>query len=84
MIKVIGSRLLIKPIENEQKQTKSGVIIPDSVNREEELVRGEVIQEKGAYKKGDIVYYSKYTAFGIKIEDVDYHIIPAEDIMAKE
>ncbi|HDG62322.1 MAG: co-chaperone GroES [Thermotoga sp. 4484_232] len=80
----LGERLLIKPIK-EEKKTEGGIVLPDSAK--EKPMKAEVIAigkvEDIDLKVGDKVIFSKYAGTEIKIEDEDYIIIDASDILAK-
>ncbi len=81
----LGERLLIKPIKEEEK-TEGGIVLPDSAK--EKPMKAEVIEvgekvEDLDLQPGDKVIYSKYSGTEIKIDDEEYIIIDAEDILAK-
>ena len=89
----LGDRLVVKPIEREEK-TKSGIVLPDTVK--EKPQEGEVIAagpgrmtEDGKrigmdVKKGDRVIYAKYAGAEIKIDEEDLIILRESDILAKK
>ena len=89
--KPLGDRLLVKPMESEEK-TKSGIVLPDSAK--EKPQEGEVIavgagakDEKGAkipmeVKVGDKILYSKYAGTEVKIDGVEHLIIKESDVLA--
>ena len=90
MIKPLGSRVLIKMKEGEEK-TKSGIIL--AANAQEKPQIAEVIEigpgeikdgkkEEMAVKKGDNVIVSKYSGTEVKYEGEEYIIIKQEDILA--
>lgn len=91
-IKPLGDRVLVKPIQEEQK-TKSGIIIPETVG-EEKPDQGEIIavgegkrSDSGdiiplSVKVGDKVIFSKYSPDEIKIDDEEYFIISESNILA--
>jgi len=87
-----GDRLLVQPDSAEDEKTASGFIIPDSA-RKEKPERGTVIAvgegkrtDKGdvlpmQYSIGDKVVFSKYGYQEVMIDDVEYYIIDAKDIL---
>jgi len=91
-IKPLADRVLIEPISVEEK-TKSGIIIPDTIDKEKSE-QGKVVEvgpgklnEKGELismnvKKGDIVLFTKYGPNEIKINNKEYLIAREEDILA--
>ena len=86
-VRPLGNRLLIKPIKEEEK-TEGGIVLPDSAK--EKPMKAEVVAVGDGedvkdmdLKVGDKVIYSKYSGTEIKIDDEEYIIIDAEDILAK-
>ncbi len=89
MLKPLGDRVLIKPLDAEEK-TKSGIIIPD--NAKEAPAKGEVVvlgngKLKGGKKhefsvsKGDKVLYSKYGGDEAELDGVEYKIMKEDEIL---
>ena len=92
-IQPTADRLVVKPIEKEQK-TKGGIILPDTVK--EKPQEGEVLaagpgrlSDDGKriamdVKVGDIVIYSKYGGTDYKVDDDELVILRESDILAKK
>ena len=84
-IKPMDDRLVLELIE-EEKQTASGIIIPDTAK--EKPIMGKVIavgmdedlQEK--VKEGDRVLFAKYGGEEITLDGKDYKIVQRADILA--
>lgn len=94
MIKVVGHRVLVKPLPTEKK-TESGIIIPDSTSE-----RNQRDQQKGTLEQigpnawkafddgerwaevGDLVLFSRYGGKVVKDGDTEYRILEDEDIVA--
>ena len=91
MLKPLADRVVVKPIQMEEK-TKGGIVLPDTAK--EKPQEGEVIAvgagrvlENGTklspeVKVGDRVIYSKYSGSEVKVEDEEYLIIRESDILA--
>ena len=91
LIKPIGDRVLVKPLD-EKEVKKGGIIIPDSAK--EKPQEGEVValgtgklDESGkkiefTVKKGDKVLISKYGGTEVKFDGVAYQILREDDILA--
>ena len=94
-IKPLADRVLIEPLSDEEKvkKTKSGIIIPDTAEKEKPqegrviavgegktLENGKVVSL--SVKKGDRVLFSKYGPSEIKIDGKEYLIAKEEDILA--
>jgi len=92
MIQPLEDRVLIEPISLEEK-TKSGIIIPDTIDKEKPE-QGKVvavgpgrIDSNGmrvpvGVKRNDIVLFTKYGPAEVKIKDKKYLIAKEEDILA--
>lgn len=94
-IKPLADRVLIEPLSEEErtKKTKSGIIIPDTAEKEKPqegkivAVGDGKILENGrlaplSVKKGDKVLFSKYGPSEIKVDGKEYLIAKEEDILA--
>ncbi|MGA2747269.1 MAG: co-chaperone GroES [Verrucomicrobiota bacterium] len=90
-VRPLGDRVLVEPAE-EKETKKGGIIIPDSAK--EKPTEGIVIalgtgktDDNGKkvpfeVKKGDRVLVTKYGGTEIKLDDKDYKILSADDILA--
>lgn len=89
----LGDRILVKPFTKEDKKTKSGIIIPETVSKEKPE-QGKVIavgagrtNDDGKaipvkVKVGDMVIFSKYGPDEIKIDEEEYFILSESNILA--
>lgn len=92
MFKPLGDHVFLEPVE-EQKTTKSGIVLPDSAEKEKPI-RGKVIaagpgklNEKGeripmSVKVGDTVLFKKYGPDEIEIDGKKYLVGEESDILA--
>lgn len=90
-VKPLSDRILIKPLEAEQKSA-GGIIIPD--NAKEKPQKGEVIAvgpgkiaDSGQkinmeLKKGDKVLYGKYSGTEVTVDGQDLLIMRESDVLA--
>ena len=84
---------IIVSAQKEETKTKSGIILPDSVQKEKPEI-GKVIavgpgkmsthgeRVKMQVKKGDSVLFSKYSPQEVKIDGKEYLILKEGDILA--
>jgi chaperonin GroES len=89
----MGDRLVVKPMQSEEK-TKSGIYLPDTAK--EKPQEGKVIAvgpgrmtDEGKriapdVEVGDIVLYTKYGGSEIKIDGEEFIIMRESDILAKK
>ena len=95
-LKPLGDRIVVLPPEKEgEKKLASGIILPEAVNKEK-LIKGEVIavgpgrrNDEGKripveVKPGDIVFFKKPWDEPIKINEVEYFVLPESDIILIE
>lgn len=92
MFKPLSNHLFIEPIE-EDKMTKSGIVLPDTAEKEKPI-KGRVlatgpgkINEKGeripmSVKVGDTVLFKKYGPDEIEIDGKKYLVGDEDDILA--
>lgn len=90
MIKPLGSRVLIKMKEGEEK-TKSGIILTEAAKEKPQIAEvievgpGEIVDgkvEPMQVKKGDNVIISQYSGTKVKYEETEYIIVKQDDILA--
>ncbi len=91
--KPLGSRVLVKRLEEEEKEgkTSGGIYIPDTAK--EKPQRGKIVavgpgelNEEGKrvpmeVKKGDEILFGKYSGSEVKIDGVEYLIIQQSEIL---
>ena len=90
--KPLSNHLFIEPIK-EEKTTKSGIVLPETMEKEKPI-KGKIIavgpgkrNEKGeiiqmSVKIGDVVLFKKYGPDEIEIEDKKYLVGNEDDILA--
>ncbi|RJQ34349.1 co-chaperone GroES [Candidatus Parcubacteria bacterium] len=90
--KPAGDRVLVKPQESEDEKTPSGIIIPDTAEKEKPE-RGTIVAvgegkrtDKGdvlplRYKVGDKVMFSKYGYDEVTIDGEEYYVIAESNIL---
>ncbi len=91
MLKPLGARALVKPLEAEDKSA-GGIILPEAA--QERPREGKVVavgpgalddqgEPMGAsVEEGDIVIYASYGGTEIKIDGEEYLIVSEDDILA--
>lgn len=87
----LGDRILVKPLEAEEK-TKGGIILPDTAKEKPQegrvvaVGKGKVLDDGKVQplevKPGDKILYGKYSGTEIKLEDEEHLIIREEDVLA--
>jgi chaperonin GroES len=90
-LKPLGDRVIVKPMEAEEK-TKGGIILPDTAK--EKPIEGTIVaagpgktSEDGTVVKmevkvGDKVLYGKYSGTEVSVEGEEYLIMRESDIFA--
>ena len=91
-LKPLGDRLIVEVLE-EEEQTVSGIVLPDTAK--EKPQRGRVLavgpgsrDDKGKFipmdlDEGDEVVFSKYGGTEIKVGTDEYLILRESDVLAK-
>ena len=82
-LKPIGNRVVAKRTEKE-KTTKGGIILPESAKQQQETA---VVIEIGDGKDisvaiGDTILMDKYASQDVKIDEEEFIVVKAEDIIA--
>lgn len=90
-LKPLGAKALVKPVK-EEKMTKSGIVLPDTVEKDE-LEQGEILAigdgkvlDNGTrvpmtVKVGDRVILKKYGPDKVKIDGEDYLVADEDDMV---
>jgi chaperonin GroES len=89
----LGDRVVVRPADtNEEKQLASGIIIPETVDKERPSKGTVVAVGPGKYddgvlvpmtvKVGDTVLFSKYGFDEVKIDGVEYYILSEGSVLA--
>jgi chaperonin GroES len=91
-VRPLHDRLLVKRIEDSEKVSGGGIIIPDTAK--EKPQRGKVtavgngkILDDGTrvdleVKKGDEILFGKYAGTEVKIDGAEYLILREDDVLA--
>lgn len=90
-LKPLGNRVLVQRLEA-QETLKGGIILPDSAKKKQESARimavgpGKKLEDGKVIpmpvKVGDIVLMDKYSGQEVTIDDEEYMILKADDIIA--
>lgn len=86
-LKPLGNRVVVEPI-SEEETTKSGIILPDTVDKEKKA-EGKIVAigdgekiKKLNLKQGDKVIFGKYAGEEVKVGEIEYKILTDEDVLA--
>jgi len=90
-LKPLGDRIIVKPKEDENSTTPSGLVIPDTAKEKPQL--GDVMAVgPGEFQdgerlpldveEGDVVVYSKYGGTELKFEGQEFLILSSRDVLA--
>ena len=89
----LHDRVVVKPFTEEEKKTKSGLIIPDTVSKERPEQGKVLAVGEGRFnddgkripmtvKVGDIILFSKYGPDEVKVEGEEFYILREDSILA--
>lgn len=88
-IKPLGARILIKMVEEESQTTASGIVLPESAKEKPEIAEVVAVGEGDEDTKLDLddmlgkkVIISKYSGTKVTVDDIEYTIVNAEDLLA--
>lgn len=89
----LGDRVVVRPSQMEgEKRLASGIIIPETVDKEK-MMQGEVIAvgpgRRGddgkrvptEVKAGDVVFFKKPWDAPVKVDEVEYYVLPESEII---
>ena len=91
MLKPLGNRVLVKPLESDDT-TAGGIVLPDSARKrpqEAEIVAvgdGERLESGKmlaiTLKVGDVIIYPEYSGTEVRIDEEDHLIIDVDSVLA--
>ncbi len=86
-IRPLGDRVLVKPLK-EEEVTKSGIVLPDTVDKEKKA-EGEIVALANGEKLAKLnltvgmkVLFKKWGGEEVKVDGVDHKILDHEDVVA--
>ena len=91
-LKPLGNHIIVKAQE-EDTATKSGIVLPDTADKERPE-KGEIVAvgpgrvldngqtEPMSVKVGDVVLFKKYSPDEIKVDSQDYLVLNESDVIA--
>ncbi|MGQ9700510.1 MAG: co-chaperone GroES [Candidatus Bipolaricaulaceae bacterium] len=84
-IKPLGGRVLVRKLEEEERRTPGGLVLPESV-KDEKAIRGKVVAlgpgEKFEVKVGDEVLITAYAGTEVRVGEEKYLLVKTTDILA--
>lgn len=90
-LKPLGNRVLVQRLEP-QETMKGGIILPDSAKKKQETAKvvaigsGKRLDDGKTVpvpvKVGDVILMDKYSGQEVNIDDEEYMILKADDIIA--
>ena len=91
MLKPLGDRVLVEPLEAEEKST-GGIYLPEAAQeapREGKVIAvgpGKIMENgerrEMTVKEGDIVVYTKYGGNEVTVGDTDYLLVDEDSLLA--
>lgn len=88
----LGDRVVVKPRDEEDARTPSGLVIPDTAKEKPQYgdvlaVGPGALDEDGDripmdVKEGDVVLYSKFGGTEVKVEGEELLVLSARDLLA--
>lgn len=80
----MGARVLIRPIEQENK-TSSGLLLPETAKEKPQtgLVVAVGDDEEIKLNVNDKVLFAKYSGTEFKMEGIEYLLLESSDVLAK-
>ncbi len=92
LIKPLADRVVVRPSRADEKKLPSGIIIPDTVDKEKPATGVVVAVGPGRYddgdllpmslKVGDTILFSKYGYDEVKVDGEEYYILAESSVLA--
>ena len=81
----LDNKILVRIIEDKQEKTATGIILPQTVEKEKPMLgKVEAIGDSDMIKVkvGDTVLFTKFSGTEVKINNEDYLVLAVSDILA--
>lgn len=88
----LGDRVVVKPDEDQDMRTASGLVIPDTAKEKPQMgtivaVGPGALDDDGDrlpmdVSEGDKVLYSKFAGTEVKLEGAEYLVLSSRDLLA--
>lgn len=74
---------MIKPVEQEEETTASGIVLPDTARRKPQTAKVVAIGDSVEVEvsEGDLVVYAKYSGTNIKLDNEDHLVLGSDDLL---
>ena len=82
-LKPLGERALVQPVDRETS-TASGIVLPETAQKGPQTAKVVAVgkfENGNTVSEGDIVLFAKYSGTEIKLDDEDYLILDADDLL---
>ncbi|HYD93313.1 MAG TPA: co-chaperone GroES [Candidatus Paceibacterota bacterium] len=91
-IQPLGDRVVVKPSKKEEKTSASGIIIPDTIDKEKPMTGKVVAVGPGRHDDGELVpmqvkvgqtvLFTKYGYDEVKMDGEEYYILAESQVLA--
>ena len=80
--KPLGDRALVQIVEREET-TPSGIVLPDTAKEKPQTAKVVAVGDGEEVKvgEGDVIVFAKYSGTEIRLDNEDYLILDADDIL---
>ena len=81
-LKPLNKYVVLEAIE-EEKTTKSGIVIPETADKEK-TNKGRVVavNDNSSLKVDDVVFFEKFSDHAVKVDNKEYTIVKEENVLA--
>ena len=84
LMKAIGNNLIIQKIEENITKSKGGLLLNKNDRADIRYIKAEIVSIGDEIKglvKNDIIFYDRHAGHSIEIENKNYHVIKAQDVV---
>lgn len=88
-LRPLNDRIVVEFIEEEEKKTESGIVLPDTAKKEKPqqgkvvaVGKGSKDEDLESVEVGDVVVFDKFAGTKVNLEDDEYIILSLEDVLA--
>jgi len=88
-LRPLNDRIVVEFVEEEEKKTESGIVLPDTAKKEKPQQGKVVAVGKGcedgeleSVKEGELVVFDKFAGTKVNLDGEEFVILSLEDVLA--
>lgn len=82
--KPVGDRVLVRPVEQQEEKTESGIVLPDTATKERQQT-AEVVSvgdsAEANVSEGNLVVFARYSGTEIRLDNESHMVLNSDELL---